>query len=251
LLERQYKIPLAQTPQEVISYYAKEIAQNLKLPSQFAYIASKIKQFLEERAFGEKVSLDDPTILKAISSNVAQYVVVQTFVKALRKIITEERVPELVGPLRKLSETEPFPFSRKTNDASKCVFNRVPCDNDFELRFSEFLQSATDVKKFSKLPRRFGFSIEYADSSANLRYYEPDFVAVLDNGDYYLIETKGLEDINVQHKDRAAKIWCEYASSLTGLSWNYLKVQQQEFLKLEPNEFSDLLALDGTQQSLL
>jgi type III restriction enzyme len=126
----------------------------------------------------------------------------------------------------------------------------VPCDNDFELQFSEFLQSAKDVKKFSKLPRRFGFSIEYTDSSANLRYYEPDFVALLENGDYYLIETKGLEDVDVQHKDRAAKIWCEYASSLTTMSWNYLKIPQQDFQKLEPNEFQDLLALDGTQQSL-
>lgn len=251
LLERKYKIPQAQTAQEVISYYAKEIAQNLRLPSQFAYIVPKIRQFLEERAFGEKVNLDDSSIIKAISSNVAQYVVVQTFVKALRAVIIEERIPELVGPLRKLSETEPFPFSRKTNVASKCIFNRVPCDNDFELQFSEFLQSARDVKKFSKLPRRFGFSIEYTDSSANLRYYEPDFVALLENGDYYLLETKGREDVDVQHKDRAAKIWCEYASSLTGKSWNYLKVKQQEFLKLEPNEFRDLLALDGVQQSLM
>ena len=250
LIERNYKVPQAQTSQEVISYYAKEIAQNLRLPSQFAYLVPKIRQFLEERAFGEKVNLDDPTILKAISSNVAQYVVVQTFVKALRAIIIEERIPELLGPLRKLSETEPFPFSRKTNVASKCIFNRVPCDNDFELQFSEFLQSASDVKKFSKLPRRFGFSIEYTDSAANLRYYEPDFVALLENGDHYLIETKGLEDIDVQYKDRAAKVWCEYATSLTGTSWNYLKIPQQAFLKLEPDEFNDLLVLDGgTQQT--
>jgi type III restriction enzyme len=84
-----------------------------------------------------------------------------------------------------------------------------------------------------------------------LRYYEPDFVALLESGEYYLIETKGLEDVDVQHKDRAAKIWCEYASSLTGISWNYLKIPQQAFLKLEPNEFRDLLVLDdGMQQSL-
>jgi type III restriction enzyme len=250
LVERKYKIPMAQTPQEVISYYAKEIAQNLKLPSQFAHIVPKISQFLEERAFGEKVSLEDPTILKAISSNVAQYVVIQTFVKALRAVIIEERTPELTGPTRKLSETEPFPFSRKTNVASKCIFNRVPCDNDFELQFSEFLQSANDVVKYSKLPRRFGFSIEYTDSVANLRYYEPDFVAVLENGGNYIVETKGLQDIDVQHKDIAAKIWCEYATTLTGKQWSYLKVQQQDFLRLEPNEFSDLLVLSEGQRAV-
>ena len=241
LIERQYKIPQAQTSQEVISYYAKEIAQQVRLPSQFAYIVPKIHQFLEERAFGEKVDLDSPTILRAISSNVCQYVVVQTFVKALRAVIVEEKIPELSGPLRKLSETEPFAFSRPTNEASKCIFNRVPCENAFELEFSKFLQSAKEVMKFAKLPSRFGFSIEYTDSVANLRYYEPDFVAVLENGDHYLIETKGREDPDVPHKDRAAKLWCEYATNLTETPWKYLKIPQQEFNKLEPSEFSDLL----------
>lgn len=84
-----------------------------------------------------------------------------------------------------------------------------------------------------------------------MRYYEPDFVPLLENGDYYLIETKGLEDVDAKHKDRAAKIWCEYASSLTDMTRNYLKVQQQSFLKLEPNEFSDLIILDDGMQQLL
>jgi type III restriction enzyme len=240
LIERQYKIPQAQTAQEVISYYAKEIAQNVKLPSQFAYLVPKIREFVEERAFGEKVNLDDPTIIKAIGSNVSQYVIVQTFVKALRAIIIDELIPEIAGPPRKLSETEPFAFSRPTYQASKCVFNRVPCDNEFELEFSKFLQAAKEVTKFSKLPSRFGFSIEYTDSAANLRYYEPDFVAVLENGERYLIETKGREDPDVPHKDRAAKLWCEYATELTQIPWKYLKIPQQDFTRLEPNEFSDL-----------
>jgi type III restriction enzyme len=36
LIERNYRIPEVQTAQEVISYYAKRIASDLKLPSQFA-----------------------------------------------------------------------------------------------------------------------------------------------------------------------------------------------------------------------
>jgi type III restriction enzyme len=193
--------------------------------------------------------LEDPTILKAISSNVCQYVVVQTFVKALREVIVEERIPEVVGPPRKVSETEPFAFSRPTHQASKCIFNRVPCENEFELEFSKFLQAAREVKKFAKLPSRFGFTIEYTDAVANLRYYEPDFVAVLENGDHYLIETKGREDPDVPHKDHAATIWCEYATNLTGKTWKYLKIPQKDFIKLEPNEFSDLTIFNYEQKS--
>jgi len=250
MIDRRYQIPQAQTAQEVISYYAKEIAHDVKLPSQFAYLVPKIRQFLEERAFGEKVSLDDPLILKAISSNVSQYVVVQTFVKALRSIIVEERIPEIVSPPRKLSQTEPFAYSRPTYEASKCIFNRVPCDNEFEVEFSKFLQSAGEVTKFSKLPSRFGFSVEYTDSVANLRYYEPDFVAVLENGEHCLIETKGREDPDVPHKDRAAKLWCEYATDLTQVRWRYLKVPQPDFKRLEPNQFSDLNVFTYEQQTL-
>src|SRR5207237_782879 len=240
LLERKYEMPQPQTPEEVISYYAKEIAHDVKLPSQFAYLVPKIRQFLEQRAFGERVDLQDPVILHAINTNVTQYVVVQTFVKALRAIVVEERVPEIASPPRKLSQTEAFAYSRPTYEASKCVFNRVPCDNDFEVEFSKFLQSAHDVAKFSKLPARFGFAIEYTDAVANLRYYEPDFVSVLGNNDHYLIETKGREDPDVPRKDQAAKLWCEYATELTGTKWEYLKIPQKDFNRLQPSDFSDL-----------
>ena len=194
--------------------------------------------------------MDDPAIVRAISSNICQYVTVQTFVKALQAVIIEEKIPELVGPHRKLSDMEPFAFSRQTLKATKCILNRVPCDNAFELQFAKFLQSSREVAKFTKLPSRFGFAIEYTDSAANLRYYEPDFVAILENGDHYLIETKGREDQEVQHKDRAAKLWCEYATNLTNDNWLYLKIPQKEFDKLEPNEFSDLIILGYEQKEL-
>jgi type III restriction enzyme len=63
----------------------------------------------------------------------------------------------------------------------------------------------------------------------------------LENGEHYLIETKGREDPDVKHKDRAAMRWCEYASNLTKTSWQYLKIPQKEFRKLKPDEFSDLI----------
>jgi len=251
LLEREYDLPEAQTPQEVISYYAKRIAQDLKLPSQFAYLVPKVRQFLEERVFGEKVDLDDQVILRAINSNVSQYVTVQTFVKALRAVIVEQRIPKIESPPKRLSDIEPFPYSRPIYRASKCVLNRVPCDNEYEVSFAKFLQSADDVVAFSKLPPRFEFEIEYTDSVANLRYYEPDFVIILENGEHYLVETKGLEDRDVPFKDRAARLWCEYASDLTGIKWNYIKVLQKDFKRLEPTLFSDLEIFKYEQQKLI
>jgi type III restriction enzyme len=118
------------------------------------------------------------------------------------------------------------------------------------VEFAKFLQSSKEVIRFSKLPSRLAFSIEYTDAVANLRYYEPDFVAVLESGEHYVIETKGREDVDVPHKDRAARLWCEYATDLTQTKWQYLKVPQQQFKQLEPNEFSDLDVFKYEQQTL-
>jgi type III restriction enzyme len=241
LIERDYVLPEVQTSQEVISYYAKRIAQDVKLPAQFAALAPKVRGFLETRAFGERVNLDDSVILKAIATNVAQYVTVQTFVKALRPLVVQELEPQLLDKGRELSETPPFPYSRATITASKTVFNLVPCGNKFEQAFAKFLEDARDIVAFSKLPEQFGFAIEYTDASNNLRYYEPDFVAVATNGVHYLIETKGREDIDVANKDRAATLWVENATRLTETRWQYVKVPQKEFEKLQPTEFADIL----------
>ena len=241
LVERDYTLPEVQTSQEVISYYAKRIAQDVKLPAQFAALAPKVREFLETRAFGERVDLDDPVIIKAIATNVAQYVTVQTFVKALRPLVVQELTPLLLNKGRKLSETPPFPYSRPTIEATKTVFNLVPCANKFEEAFAKFLEDARDVTAFSKLPEQFGFAIEYTDATNNLRYYEPDFVAVAKNRAHYLIETKGREDVDVANKDRAAILWCENATRLTETQWQYIKVPQKEFEKLQPTEFADVL----------
>ncbi|MBA4063447.1 MAG: hypothetical protein C0501_06995 [Isosphaera sp.] len=103
------------------------------------------------------------------------------------------------------------------------------------------------MERFAKLQERFGFVIEYTDATGNLRHYEPDFVAVTAGGTHHPIEAKGLEDVNVEHKDRAARLWAENATALTGTPWCYLKVRQATFEKLKPDEFADLLAARGSE----
>jgi type III restriction enzyme len=239
LVEREYTIPEPQTAEEVISYYAKRIAQDVKLPSQFAGLVPKVREFLRDQAFGETVALDDKGIIRALATSVAQYLTVKTFTAILRGLVVEELAPRLEDEGRRLSGTEAFPFSRPTFEASKTIFNLVAADNDFEREFAHFLQDATDVASFAKLPKRFGFTIEYTDSATNLRFYEPDFVAVDRDGVHYVIETKGQENIDVAHKDRAATIWCENATLLTDTTWVYFKVPQVEFAKLQPSTLSD------------
>jgi type III restriction enzyme len=198
---------------------------------------------MAEGSFGERVALDEPAMIKAIGSNVAQYVTVKTFVEALRKLVISELEPQLLHAGRLLSETPPFPWSRATMAAGKSIFNLVPCANEFEKEFAQFLEKASDVQRFAKLPEQFGFAIEYTDSAGNLRYYEPDFVVLTADGLHYIVETKGLEDTNVANKDRAAQLWCENATKLAGKPWAYLKVLQTAYKQLQPTTFEDLFVL--------
>jgi type III restriction enzyme len=240
LLEREYQIPSAQTAEEVLGYYSKIIAQNIKLPSQFAAIVPKVREFFEKKAFGKSVDLDNAEAIQAMSSKLAHFVVVKEFEKALREKVVEERIPELVNAGRNLSETQPFPTSRKVLEAQDTIFNFVVCDNDFEENFARFLGKAEDVDAFAKLPEQFNFCIRYVDSLANLRNYFPDYVVRLDDGAHWLIETKGREDIEVKMKDNAAVNWCKSATELTGVNWRYLKVLQKDFEQLHPSDFEGL-----------
>ncbi|HZU44487.1 MAG TPA: DEAD/DEAH box helicase family protein [Terriglobales bacterium] len=241
--DRKYILPESQTAQEVIGYYARSIAEAVKLPAQFAALAPKVREFFELKAFGHPVDLSDPVIVKAMSTQMAHFVCVHVFKRELQALIIAEQIPQLLEPARMLSSCQPFPWSRPVWEAQKCIFNLVPCDNDFEREFAKFLDCASDVTAFAKLPRAFGFSIEYTDTAMNLRNYEPDFVAVDKAGVHWLLESKGQENLDVLRKDVAAVRWCENATKLTNNHWRYVKVPQKEFEALQPSQLSDLAAL--------
>jgi type III restriction enzyme len=241
VLKREYQIPTAQTAEEVIGYYARRIAQNIKLPAQFAALVPKIRDFFRYKAFGQTVELTDPLVVSAMRTQLTSYVVIKEFEKALRGLVVETKQPELLTANRWLSTTQPFPTSKQVLEAHKTVFNLVPCDNELESRFAQFLNKAPDVKAFAKLPEQFGFCIQYTDTAANIRNYFPDFVAVLDDGTHVLIETKGREDIEVAMKDNAADQWCANATLLTQTTWKYVKVLQTTFEQLQAENLQDLM----------
>jgi type III restriction enzyme len=189
--------------------------------------------------------LNDRAIVRAMSTSVAHYVCVEVFKKALLALTIEEQKPELIQPMRMLSACRPFPWSRPVWEGRKCILNLVPCDNDFEREFAKFLDAASDIIAFSKLPQAFGFSVEYTDAAMNLKAYYPDFVAVDKDSVYWIIETKGQETAEVARKDVAAKQWCENASELTEIDWRYLKVPQKEFERLQAKRLADIAVVRG------
>jgi type III restriction enzyme len=125
-VERDYTIPEPQTAQEVIGYYSRRIAEAVKLPSQFAALAPKVREFFEQKAFGQTVDLSDSVVVKAMGTPVAHYVCVDVFSKALKKMTIAEQEPKLLEPERLLSTCVPFPWSRPVLEDARTVFNLVP-----------------------------------------------------------------------------------------------------------------------------
>jgi type III restriction enzyme len=245
LVERDYKVPEPQTSQELIGYYARLIAKEVKLPSQFSVLAPKVQEFFQKKAFGREVDMNDMVTVRAMSTQVASYVCIQEFSRVLKQLSIAEQEPQLLEAGRMLSSCQPFPWSRKVYEANHTVFNMVPCDNDFEKAFARFLDNAEDLTAFGKLPQPFAFSIDYVDGAMNLRSYYPDFVATDSAGQHWLLETKGMESAEVSQKDAAAENWCETATALTGRTWKYRKIPQKAFEALQPRKFADLAALQS------
>jgi type III restriction enzyme len=250
LFDRDYVIPTPRTSQEIVSYYAQVIAQELKLPSQFAYLAPKVRDFLKYRAFGAEVDLDAPDILPALGKRLTMFVTKDVFIKLLKDKITLPQIPTLESPGRKISTLAAFPWSQAAPVCRKTVLNKVPCDSGFERDFAKFLDNASDVAAFTKLPIQFNFMIPYTDSAGNLRHYYPDFVVVDTGGVHHLVETKGREDTEVPYKDRSARLWVENATRLTGVTWQYSKILQHDFLSVQPTSFADIPYLGQTQPNL-
>jgi type III restriction enzyme len=244
LVSKEYQIEGPQTAGEVISYYAKRIAADVKLPGSFSVIAPKVREWFTYRAFGQQIDLENAAVIQAMSSNVAQFVALDLFTKAIRAISIEEQQPQVTNDPLRLSGIEPFPWSRPVYEANKTPWNLAPCGNAFEKEFAKFLDMADDVRAFGKLHEQFPFSIPYVDGNTNLRYYHPDFVVIDTDSTHWIIETKGAETEEVQYKDRAAAQWCATASELTGTLWRYLKVPQKQFKGLQPDSLADLEALN-------
>jgi len=114
-------------------------------------------------------------------------------------------------------------------------------NSHFEVNFAKFLDRAEDVIAFSKIVPKIGFFVEYRDSDGNLRLYYPDFVILSDKNERLIVETKGREDIEVEHKDKRAKLWCEDATKLTKDKWSFKRINQEDFEKYQFKSVHNLI----------
>ena len=240
VIKRKWDLPVPQNSQSVIAYYTDQIVKELKIVGAFATFYPLVKKYVTEKLFSENVNLDDPRVLYKLSSPEVQEQLIKLFVEKFRDMTFIEKEPKKEDYIR-LRDTKPFPWTKIVYPADKCIFNYTPCDNEFELNFVKFLERAEDVVAFSKITQRIGFFVEYRDSKGNIKLYYPDFVILTANGEHLIVETKGLEDVDVKFKDERIKLWCEDATKLIKSRWFFKRVDQEDFEKYRFRSIKELI----------
>lgn len=242
VLKRKWNLPVPQNSKSVIAYYTDQILKQLKISGAFDNFYPLVKKYVIEKLFDEKVDLDkDQRVLYKLSSPEVQEQLIKLFVDAFRDMSFVERKPKRVDFI-KLSDVKPFVWSKLLYPANRCIFDNVPCDNDFELAFTKFLDNAKDVKAFAKIIPKIGFYVEYRDSHGDMRLYYPDFVILTDKNEHLIVETKGREDVDVAYKDKRIKLWCKDASKLTKSKWSYKRINQEDFEKYRFRSVNELIS---------
>ena len=233
---------------KVIGFYTDTVLKQLRLLNvgigHFVY--EKIKDFVKDRLFGKTVDLDEINVIKNLSEPVITELIIQTFKKEINTLTIKDMGFKDASSYHSIANTKPYLSSRKKlyYASKKSVFNLIAGDSKFEIEFAQFLDGANDVVSFFKNDIQLAQSIPYVKHDGSIGSYHPDFFVKLNNGDRWVVETKGAESLNDQRKLERLKIWCEDATKAQGLNWGQLYIRQELWNASEtPNSFDDSIKL--------
>ena len=62
-------------------------------------------------------------------------------------------------------------------------------------------------------------------------------------GEHIIIETKGIKDVDVEHKDRRIRLWCEDATNIIKSKWSFIRVDQADFERYRFKSIKELVSV--------
>lgn len=220
------------TSQAVLAYLTMELMRRLRLVGGQAVLFGKLSDYVRTRLFSEAVDIDDSNVLRNLSEFEARSKLYEVFASAINELTIVDSGDTQVIDEIKLSKTRPSLVNNQDFvQSGKTLFNRVVGDSNLELRFAAFLDRAKDVQAFAKNGRNAHFFIEYVTATGEISNYYPDFFVRTEGPIVYVVETKGLEDLDVSPKWHRLVRWCEDASRLDaeGRIFTPLYVPEEEF----------------------
>lgn len=235
----------------VIGFFTSSILKDSRLVSGFNILYPKVESFIKYQLFTNEVELSNPQTLRNLSEVKPKEVLRTTFKKAIDELtVTDKGTAEVKNYISlkltkpKVAENQPFLVPKKS------VFNKIIGDNPFELEVASFLESRfSDVIAYAKNTMGEGginFKIEYQAQDGNIREYFPDFFVKTGTNTFYILETKGREDLDDLLKIKRLATWCKDINNAQAeYTYNPVYVKQEKWDDLKNNlkSFQDLIEI--------
>lgn len=235
----------------VAAWFARQLLRDLRLVGGYEHLYPKVRNFLREGLFQESpVDLDDPIVLRNLAEADAIKITFDTFTAAINQLTITERGTSEIRDYIRLRNTRPFRTDHRPHILpKKSVFNRIvaePHAGGFELTSAAFLEAAADVTSFAKNYLAVGFRIDYVKADGSLSNYVPDFLVKDTDGNIFIIETKGREELDLPQKMARLKLWCadatEASKAIGGPAYGFVYVDQESFERHKPKTLAALRA---------
>ena len=227
----------------VLGYFTQIIMKDLRLVSGYDVLYGKVKGFVHSELFDRTVELESPNTLRNLSELAATKTLVETFKRAVNALTVKDKGDAQIRDTIKLRQTRPF----VTKDQGylvpkKSIFNRIIGDSHLELVFAGFLDSCPDVVSYAKNYFAVNFKLDYVNADGNISNYYPDFLVKLIDKRIIIVETKGLEDLDVPLKIERLRQWCEDINRIqSDVLYDFVYVDEVGFEKYGPKSFKQLL----------
>jgi type III restriction enzyme len=228
----------------VIGYFAQTIMKDLRLVSGYDSLYPKVKQFVQDELFDRSVDLESPNTLRNLSEPAATKTVLETLKTAINALTIQNRGDALIRDTIKLRETRPFVAKEQGYlIPKKSVFNRIIGDSPLELEFAGFLENCPDIISYVKNFLAVQFKLDYVNAKGEISNYFPDFIVKESPGKLFVVETKGLEDLDVPLKMQRLKQWCaDVNAGQNRVHYDFVFVDEESFHRFKPKSFAALVS---------
>jgi type III restriction enzyme len=233
--------------QSVIGYFTQVIMKDLRLVSGYDILYGKVKEFIQRHLFEKSIDLNNLNDLRNLSEIEATRTIIETFKKEINELTVVDKGEAEIRDYIKISKARPFVVKDQGYIVpKKSIFNKIIGDSHFELEFANFLENCDDIISYTKNYFSVHFRLDYCDADGNISNYYPDFIVKASPKEYYIVETKGREDLDDPEKIKRLEQWCrDVNSSQKEFVYRMLYIRQDKWEKDEqrPQSFKEVIKL--------
>ena len=238
--------------QSVVGYFTQVLIKELHLVSGYDILYGKVKTFIKAQLFEREVDIENLNILRNLSETEVTKTIIETFKTKINELTVMDKGEAEIRDYIKISQCRPFVVKDQGYLLpKKSVFNKLIGDSSFELEFAGFLENCEDIISYAKNYFAVNLKIDYQDHQGDIRNYYPDFIVKKSEKEIFIVETKGLEDVDVEPKIARLDQWCKDINKIqSSVTYRWILVREEKFRKYIPKSFEELVSIFGASPIL-